>query len=150
VYAASVKKDENMTEAKETYWNRMVPDLAVMDFPASLNFYTNVLGFSVMIRRTELNFAYVCLGEAQLMLEQYHLGRWNTAEFTRPLGRGVNFQIEVDDIKQIFDRVSEHGVTMYRDLCDNLYSTGETTACQREFLVQDPDGYLLRFSQYIE
>lgn len=92
----------------------MVPELTVTDFPASLNFYTNVLGFSVMIRRTEPNFAYVCLGEAQLMLEQYHPGGWNTAELTRPLGRGVNFQIEVDDIKQMFDRVSAHGVTLYR------------------------------------
>lgn len=139
-----------MTDTNEPYWNRMVPELTVTDFPASLNFYTNVLGFSVMSRRTEPDFAYICLGEAQLMLEQYHPGGWNTTELTRPLGRGVNFQIEVDDIKQIFDRVSSHGVTLYRDLRDNLYSTGETTACQREFLVQDPDGYLLRFSQYIE
>jgi len=139
-----------MADTNDPYWNRMVPELTVTDLPASLSFYTDVLGFSVMIRRTEPEFVYINLGEAQLMLEQYHLGRWNTAEFTRPLGRGVNFQIEVDDIKQIFDRVSEHGVTMYRDLCDNLYSTGETTACQREFLVQDPDGHLLRFSQYIE
>lgn len=75
---------------------------------------------------------------------------WNTAELARPLGRGVNFQIEVDDIEQIFARVKAHGVTLYRDLRDNHYSTGEKTACQREFLVLDPDGYLLRFSQYIE
>lgn len=128
----------------------MVPELTVTDFPASLRFYTDVLGFSVMIRRTEPDFAYVSLGEAQLMLEQYHPGGWNTAELASPLGRGVNFQIEVDNIKQIFDRVNAHGVTLYRDLSDNHYSTGEATACQREFLVQDPDGYLLRFSQYIE
>ena len=134
----------------EPYWNRIVPELTVTDFPASLNFYTGVLGFSVMIRRTEPDFAYINLGEAQLMLEQYHPGGWNTAELARPLGRGINFKIEVDDIEQIFARVKAHGVTRYRNLCDNYYSTGETTACQREFLVQDPDGYLLRFSQYIE
>lgn len=84
------------------------------------------------------------------MLEQFHPGGWNTAELTLPLGRGVNFQIEVDDIERIFDRISAHGVTLYRDLRDNHYNTGERIACQREFLVQDPDGYLLRFSQYIE
>ena len=84
------------------------------------------------------------------MLEQYHPCGWNTAELARPLGRGVNFQIEIDDIQQVFDRVSAHGVTLYRYLHYNHYRTGETTACQREFLVQDPDGYLLRFSQYIE
>lgn len=139
-----------MTETNESYWNRMVPELTVTDLPASLSFYTDVLGFSIMIRRTEPEFAYINLGEAQLMLEQYHPGGWNTAELTRPLGRGVNFQIEVDDIEQIFARINAHGLTLYRGLSDNHYNTGETTACQREFLVQDPDGYLLRFSQYIE
>ncbi|WP_250318518.1 bleomycin resistance protein [Rosenbergiella gaditana] len=135
---------------KEVYWNKMVPELTVTDFMASLSFYTSVLGFSVMIRRTEPDFAYICLGEAQLMLEQYHSSGWNTADLVRPLGCGVNFQIEVDDIKQIFTRVIENGITLYRDLNDNYYSIGEKNACQREFLVQDPDGYLLRFSQYIE
>ena len=139
-----------MTDTNGSYWNRMVPELTVTDFPASLNFYTHVLGFNIMIRRTEPEFAYISLGEAQLMLEQFHPGGWNMAELTRPLGRGVNFQIEVDDVEQIFARVSSHGVTLYRDLRDNHYSIGETTVCQREFLVQDPDGYLLRFSQYIE
>lgn len=139
-----------MADTKEPYWNRMVPELTVSDFPASLRFYADVLGFSVMIQRTEPDFAYISLGEAQLMLEQCHAGGWKTAELAWPLGRGVNFQVEVDDIKSIYDRVIAHGVTLFRDLRDNHYSTGETTACQREFLVQDPDGYLLRFSQYIE
>ncbi|MCD2357681.1 VOC family protein [Pantoea sp. MHSD4] len=139
-----------MTDTNEPYWNHMVPELTVTDLPASLSFYTDVLGFSVMIRRTEPEFAYISLGEAQLMLEQYHPRGWNTAELTRPLGRGVNFQIEVDDIELIFARVNAHSVTLYRGLNDNHYNNGATIACQREFLVQDPDGYLLRFSQYIE
>lgn len=139
-----------MTDTNDTYWNRMVPEITVTDFSVSLHFYTDVLGFNVMITRSEPDFAYISLGEAQLMLEQFHPGGWNTAELTLPLGRGVNFQIEVDDIERIFDRISAHGVTLYRDLRDNHYNTGERIACQREFLVQDPDGYLLRFSQYIE
>lgn len=139
-----------MTEQKEPYWNRMVPELTVMDFPVSLHFYIDVLGFSIMIRRTEPNFAYISLGEAQLMLEQYNPGGWNTAEFVRPLGRGVNFQIEVENIEHVLARVNANGFKLYRELCDNHYSIGQTTACQREFLIQDPDGYLLRFSQYIE
>ncbi|XDK48112.1 VOC family protein [Kosakonia cowanii] len=109
-----------------------------------------MLGFNIMIKRKDPDFAYISLGEAQLMLEQYHPDGWNTGELTRPFGRGINFQIEVDDIEQILARVHAHGVRLYRDLHDNHYSTGETSTCQREFLVQDPDGYLLRFSQYIE
>lgn len=64
--------------------------------------------------------------------------------------KGVNSQIAADNIEQILARVLAHGVTLYRTLRENNYSTGEKIACQREFLVQDPDGYLLRFSQYIE
>lgn len=139
-----------MADLEKTYWNRMVPELTVTDLLASLHFYADVLGFNIMIRRTNPDFAYISLGEAQLMLELYHGEGWNTAELVSPLGRGVNFQIEVDDIEQVLARVHAHGVSLYRDLRDNYYSTGETTACQREFLVQDPDGYLLRFSQYIE
>ncbi|MDU4436615.1 hypothetical protein CHU32_19590 [Superficieibacter electus] len=139
-----------MTDQKETYWNRMVPELTVTDFPASLRFYVDVLGFTVMIRRSVPDFAYICLGEAQLMLEAYHTQGWNTAELVRPLGRGINFQIEVDDVEEIRARLAAHDVPLYRELQDNHYSVGETVACQRELLVQDPDGYLLRFSQYIE
>lgn len=139
-----------MTDQKEPYWNRMVPELTVTDFSTSLRFYTDTLGFSVMIRRSNPDFAYINLGEAQLMLEQFHDQGWNTAELIKPLGRGINFQIEVDDIKAIHDRLTAQGVPLYRQLQDNHYPVGEAIACQREFLVQDPDGYLLRFSQYIE
>nr|WP_024968399.1 VOC family protein [Pantoea sp. IMH] len=139
-----------MSNGKEIYWNPMVPELTVMDFPASLHFYVEVIGFSLMIRRHEPEFAYICLGEAQLMLEQYHAQGWNPAELERPLGRGINFQIEVDDVAPLLACLQTHNVPLYRDVRDNYYNTGDKEACQREFLVQDPDGYLLRFSQYIE
>ncbi|MEM6158950.1 VOC family protein [Erwinia sp. P6884] len=139
-----------MADGKATYWNAMVPELTVTDFPASLHFYVDVLGFTVMIRRNEPEFAYICFGEAQLMLEQQHPQGWNTADLVHPLGRGINFQIEVDEVEPIVARLQAHDVPLYRTLRDSYYSTGETEACQREFLVQDPDGYLLRFSQHIE
>lgn len=74
---------ENMTETNETYWNIMVPEFTEMDFPASLAFYTDVLGFNVMIRRMEPDFAYISLWKAQLMLERYHSNRWNMVELAR-------------------------------------------------------------------
>ncbi len=138
-----------MPALQETYWNRMVPELTVTHFATSLRFYTDALGFRVMIKRSDPDFAYLALGEAQLMIEQYHAQGWNTAELVAPLGRGVNFQIEVDDIEAVLNRLAANNIALYRQLQDNHYHIGETSACQREFLVQDPDGYLLRFSQYI-
>ena len=139
-----------MTLSNDVYWNRMVPELSVTDFSVSLSFYTQILGFSIMVRRRDPDFAYINLGEAQLMLEQHSSDAWNTAELIKPLGRGVNFQIDVDDIDVIYRRVMHNNVTLYRELKDNHYDIGDHIACQREFLLQDPDGYLLRSSQYIE
>lgn len=139
-----------MNDDQQLYWNPMVPELTVTDFAVSLRFYTVVLGFNVRIQRQDPDFAYLCYGQAQLMIEQCHPQGWNTADLNWPLGRGINFQIEVDDIVPVLARVQQHAVPLYRALRDNHYDTGGTTACQREFLVQDPDGYLLRFSQYLE
>ncbi|WP_099143220.1 bleomycin resistance protein [Xenorhabdus kozodoii] len=128
----------------------MVPELTVTDFSASINFYQKILGFEVLIQRKNPDFAYLGLGEAQLMLEAFHDDGWNTGELNKPLGRGINFQIEVDDITPILANVEMNGIELYRPLKDNYYCIGDSKVCQREFLVQDPDGYLLRFSQYIE
>lgn len=102
---SQLKKMRTMTGTNEPYWNRMIPELTVTDFSASLRFYIDVLGFNVIIRRREADLAYTSLGEAKLILEQYHSGRWSTEELTRPLGRGVNFQIGADDIEQIIARM---------------------------------------------
>ncbi|CBJ91747.1 Glyoxalase [Xenorhabdus nematophila ATCC 19061] len=128
----------------------MVPELTVTDFVASLDFYQRILGFGILIRRGNPDFVYLGLGEAQLMLEALHDSGWNTGELNKPLGRGINLQIEVDDVTPILTNLEINGITLYRPLKDNYYWIGDTQACQREFLVQDPDGYLLRFSQYID
>ncbi len=138
------------TTTETMYWNRMVPELTVTDFPVSLDFYQRILGFEILIQREDPDFAYLGLGKAQLMLEAFHDSGWNTGELSKPLGRGINLQIEVDDITPILANLEINGITLFRPVEDNYYYIGDTQACQREFLVQDPDGYLLRFSQYIE
>ena len=85
--------------------NSLVPELSVSSFETSLNFYVQVLGFSVAYQREEEGFAFLTLGEAQIMIDEIGKGRtWETGEFEYPLGRGINFQIEVDDIQPILDR----------------------------------------------
>jgi len=38
---------------------------------------------------------------------------------------------------------------LYRELKESWYDTGGVLSGQKEILVQDPDGYLLRFTQYL-
>jgi catechol 2,3-dioxygenase-like lactoylglutathione lyase family enzyme len=150
VIGGGLKKKENtMSAGDQTYWNRMVPELTVMEFSRSLDFYQRILGFQLRVRREDPDFAYLSLGEAQLMLEAYHPEGWNVAELTPPLGRGINLQIEVDSLTPLLNRLSANAIPLYREVKENRYLIGETEACQREFLVQDPDGYLLRFSEFM-
>lgn len=131
------------------HWNRMVPELSVTSLERSLPFYTELLGFTLAFRRDDPPFAYLDLDTAQLMLEELHDGAWRTGELQPPFGRGVNFQIEVASVQPILERLRAAGVPLFREPHESWYATGDTQEGQREFLVQDPDGYLLRFCEVI-
>ncbi|CAN5852249.1 hypothetical protein BH24DEI2_BH24DEI2_23470 [soil metagenome] len=64
-----------------------------------------------------------------------------------PFGRGINFQIELDNLEPLYQRLKKADYPFFRDVKDNWYQTGNVLSGQREFLIQDPDGYLLRVCQ---
>ena len=131
------------------YWNPLVPELTVTSLETSLHFYL-ATGFSVRFRRDAPPFAYLELGQAQLMLEQQHAHGWNIEPLDRPLGLGVNFQIEVPDVSVVLAAMERLGIQLYRDMSECWYKISSTQEeGQKEFLVQDPDGFLLRFTQYL-
>ena len=123
-------------------FNTLIPELSVKDIQKSKQFYLEILGFQLDYERVEDNFAFVSLDEAQIMIEQSN-GYWQTGELKYPYGRGVNFQIEVKDIEILLRNLKKHNVALFRDIMTNSYSE----FIQKEFIVQDPDGYLLRFCQ---
>lgn len=123
-------------------FNRLIPELTVKDILQSKEFYLDTLGFQLEYERTEDQFAFVSLNGAQIMLEQYN-GHWTTGELEYPFGRGINFEIEVGNIDVLYQKVKQSNTPLFKELMTNSYS-----ACrQKEFLIQDPNGYLLRFSQ---
>jgi catechol 2,3-dioxygenase-like lactoylglutathione lyase family enzyme len=148
----------------------MVPELDVLDLEASLSFWCGILGFTVAYDRPERGFAYLewpvaAPGQttpaqdsraqpkpiasacgAQVMLCRRN-GHWETAAAERPFGRGINFQFHVDSVSPLLDRLSDAGWKLFRPVEDNWYRAGNVETGCREFLVQDPDGYLLRFSE---
>ena len=127
---------------------RLIPELVVSDIERSMTFYGDVLGFAVMYSRPEDGFAYLDREGAQLMIEQPR-GRSRSlvaGELSHPYGRGVNFQIEVADIAPLYERVCALGEP-YLVLEDRWYRGDATLLGNRQFVVQDPDGYLLRFFQ---
>lgn len=127
-------------------WARCVPELLVSDIQVSLAFY-KMLGFVIVYDRPEKNFAYISYFGAQLMLDQRHNSTWETAEMTKPYGRGINLQMETDEIDALIERLHQAGHPLYIEKKQKHYKTGDTVIPVSEFLVQDPDGYLLRFIQ---
>ncbi len=127
----------------------MVPELTVTDFAVSLRFYRDILGFKIRNQRSDPDFAYLEYEQVQIMLEQSHDEGWVTGKLGYPLGRGVNFQIEIADINPVIERLKTANIPFFKEPQEAWYDVGSLLSGQREFLVQDPDGYLLRFSQYL-
>ena len=133
-------------------FNCLIPELRVFDLKKSKKFYTDVLGFRIEYERYD--FAMVVLGKCQIMLQQLTLpsvkGSWNvTDDMQYPLGRGINLQIILPNISKVYSSIKRHEYTIFKDLLISDYQENDITNHVLEFLVQDPDGYLLRFQQDI-
>jgi catechol 2,3-dioxygenase-like lactoylglutathione lyase family enzyme len=126
---------------------KLVPELYCTDLERSLIFYTAVCGFAVRYVRPEERFAYLDLDGAELMLEQtVTLERtWVAAPLEYPLGRGMSLQIEVAGLRALHDRVINAGCRMFVPLEERWYRRGTEEVGNHQFVVMDPDGYLLRF-----
>jgi hypothetical protein len=80
-------------------------------------------------------------------VEERGCGRnWITAAVEPPFGRGVNFQIGVSDILPILSALEQAGWPLFMAPERKWYRTGMVETGVDQFLVQDPDGYLIRFS----
>ena len=124
----------------------LVPELTVTDLASSLKFWVNLIGFRVAYDRPEQAFAYLDLDGSQVMLDQISpTGRdWTTGELRPPFGRGINFQIQVPAVEPIIARLEAALWPLFKASEDAWYRSGEVELGQRQFLVQDPDGFLLR------
>lgn len=129
-------------------FNSLIPELSVSNLEQSKQFYLDLLGFQLEYERIPDKFAFLSLGEAQIMIEEIN-GYWETDNLSYPLGRGINFQITVSNLNEIHARLKHHHVPLFRDLFESRYECNGEILIEQEFLVQDPDGYLLRFSQTI-
>ena len=113
----------------------LVPELDVTDLDAALGFYTDVLGFEVVFQRRAERFTYLERDGVELMVEEAAGPgrRFHTAPLETPFGRGVNFQLPVDDVDAVHARTTGRWAV-----------EGPTEAGNRQFVVADPDGYLWR------
>lgn len=128
----------------------LVPELSVLDCRRSLVFY-RMLGFQVRYDRPEEGFAYLEREGAELMIDEIGGSRdfRPLAEADRPFGRGMNLQIRVSDLSPLLAALDAAGNTLHLPPEERWYRRENSLVGQRQFIVADPDGYLLRFCQSI-
>ena len=126
----------------------LVPEFAVSNWRLSKHFYCEVLGFDCLYERAEEGFCYLGLGDAELMIEQLGVGRRfddGEAPLGYPFGRGLNVQIRVPQVDPIVAALAQAQIPLVLPVEDRWYRKNEVEVGNRQFVVADPDGYLLRF-----
>lgn len=129
-------------------FNKLIPELSVTNLEQSLKFYIDTIGFKIEYQRIENKFVFISLDKTQFMLQEIAKDdKWDIGELKYPFGNGVNFQIEVDNVEKLYNSLKENGYKIAFEMEENWYRQDDKLLGNKEFLVQDPDGYLLRFSE---
>ncbi len=125
-------------------FNSLIPELSVSNIEQSKNFYLK-LGFKIKYERPENKFCFLELENNQIMIEQIN-DNWNVGKLEYPYGRGINLSMAVSDVSKMYEDLKKQKITFFRELETHEYRVNDEISTDIEFLIQDPDGYLLRFN----
>ena len=138
-------KFEIIRDSNYLEFNKSIPELSVTNLENSLKFYKTI-GFKIEYDRPENKFVFISLGKIQFMLQEISDNdKWNIMELTYPFGNGINFQLEVNNVNEIYKNLKDNNYKITFEIEENWYRQGNRLLGNKEFLIQDPDGYLLRF-----
>ena len=124
-------------------YNKLIPELSVSDINKSKDFYLK-LGFKIKYERIEDKFIFLELEGNQIMIQEEN-DTWNVGDMEYPYGRGINISMSINDVEKMYNELKDK-IKMFRELEVHPYRVNDKIYEDREFLVQDPDGYLLRFN----
>lgn len=129
----------------------LTPELCCSNIKISLSFYIETLGFNIQYERKEDRFAMLERQGARIMLEEIcgTNRTWMAGTLEVPFGRGMNLEIETDKIDELYNCVQKSGASVFLPIEEKRYRVDDALLVNRQFIVLDPDGYMLRFSQNI-
>lgn len=131
----------------------LTPELLCRDIKSSLAFYVDILGFRIQYDRPEEGFAMLERQGSRIMLDEARLEdnkrSWITGPLEYPFGRGINLQIDTLDATSLYKQSKSSGAVIFLDLEEKWYRTEDKHVGCKQFIVLDPDGYMLRFSEFL-
>lgn len=125
-------------------FNSLIPELSVSEIDKSIDFYINI-GFEIIYERKEDKFCFLQLEENQIMIQENN-EIWTTGTLEYPFGRGINISMSLENIDEYYRFIKTKNIKLFQDLKINKYRVNKQIYEDKEFLIQDPDGYLLRFN----
>lgn len=125
-------------------FNSLIPELSVTDINKSKDFYLK-LGFKIMYERVEDKFCFLELEGNQIMIQEEN-DTWNVGDMEYPYGRGINISMSVTDVEKMYNDILNKNIKIFKELEVHSYRVDDKVYNDLEFLIQDLDGYLLRFN----
>ena len=133
-----------MDDEKQIKFNSLIPELSVSNIAESKKFY-ETLGFKVVYERIENKFCFMQLENNQIMLEENN-ENWKVGKLEYPYGNGINISMSIKDVEKLYNSLKNKNIKFFIDLKISEYKVNNKVYQDKEFLIQDPDGYLLRFN----
>ena len=126
-------------------FNKLIPEMDVINIDETKKFYL-MLGFVIEYERLNDKFVFMSYKGSQFMFQEVNLNdleheKWEVAPLEYPFGR--------DELDILYNKLKENNYPIKYDIEENHYEENGNMLMQKEFLVQDPNGYLLRFNQEI-
>lgn len=139
--------NNNINTQNNLKFSKNIPELSITNLENSLKFYQTI-GFKIEYDRPENKFAFISLGEIQFMIQEItDDDKWDVAPLSYPFGNGINFQLEIENVQEVYNNLKSNNYKIAFEIEENWYRQDNKLLGNKEFLVQDPDGYLLRFSE---
>ncbi|SFN02498.1 Glyoxalase/Bleomycin resistance protein/Dioxygenase superfamily protein [Chryseobacterium oleae] len=117
-------------------YSALRPILWTDSMDETIGFYTHILGFTLMGRNDEWQWASLKKDDVQIMLSQ------NDYEKPNGIGFTGSFYFNVDDVDDLWEDLKSKAKVCYE------IETFEWE--MREFAIYDNNGYLLQFGQPVD
>lgn len=127
-------------------WAAIVPGLMVSNLERSVDAYTRLFGLT-LAHSEPPRLAVLEWGAGQIVLQQYAADDpLVVAEMAVPFGRGVTLDLRTADPKPLYQRLRDEKWPIVVPMGIAEFAHGGESYTRTSFVVADPDGYLLRFT----